>query len=253
MSKVIVVKFGGTSLATAGRVRRAAARLKAHVRAGLTPVAVVSARGHTTDRIVAQLDAVCGKAACGKAACGRERDRALATGETLSAALLAAALQALGVPAVSLDACDGGIAAHGDFGQATPVTLTSDRIARLAERGVIPVVAGFQALRDDGERVTLGRGGSDTTAVFLAAQLGASCHIVTDVDGVYDSDPRTAANAVRYDAMSHDALESLTLGGAVVVHPAAAGIARRHAVPLLIHHFTARPPVTCGTRVGGVA
>ncbi|HEX6694357.1 MAG TPA: hypothetical protein VF035_06680 [Longimicrobiales bacterium] len=248
MSKVIVVKFGGTSLATAVRVRRAAARLKAHMRAGLMPVAVVSARGRTTDRIVAQLDQVCGCKPC-----GRERDRALATGETLSAALLAAALRNAGVEAVSLDACDAGIAAAGDFGNATPVTLTSDRIAQLAERGVVPVVAGFQALRADGERVTLGRGGSDTTAVFLAAQLGGACHIVTDVDGVYDTDPRTVAGAVRYDAMSHDALESLTRGGAVVVHPAAAGIARRHAVPLLIHHFTARPPVTCGTRVGGVA
>jgi len=165
MGRLIVIKFGGTSLGTASRVRRAARRVRAHVRAGDRVIAVVSAAGHTTDRILARLHAVDGEART------REYDRALATGEDLSAALFAAALEAIGVRARSLRGGEAGIVAHGEHGAATLDTLDATPLRTLLAQDVVPVVAGFQAIRADGETVTIGRNGSDATAVFLAGKL----------------------------------------------------------------------------------
>lgn len=177
-------------------------------------------------------------------------DRALATGEELSAGLLGAALRALGVAARSLRADEAGLEAVGPFGGGVLTGLDVERLGRLLDTGVTPVVAGFQAVRRDGETVTLGRGGSDVTAVFLAMMLGAAaCHIVTDVDGVYDTDPRTNPDARRLPELSHAALVQLSGRGAEVVHPMAALYAERFGTPLHVYNFRAPPHSPAGTRV----
>ena len=241
--QTLVIKFGGTSLATPARVRRAARRVAAHHARGRRVVAVVSATGHTTDGILRRLGAL-------GAAAGRESDRALATGEDLSAALLACALLARGVAARSLRGAEAGVAAEGGHGAGRIARVDTVALEALLARGVVPVVSGFQAGRGDGETLTLGRGGSDTSAVALASALGADCHIVTDVAAVCDRDPRLHPDARPLAALDHAALLRLVSAGAEVVHPAAAELAQKHAVPLRIYHHRAPLSGRGGTRVG---
>lgn len=236
---IIVLKFGGTSLGGARRVRRAAERVRLLRNAGHAVVVVVSAAGDTTDRILERVASVAGPDD-GGAALWRERDRALATGEDLSAAVLAAALLTVGVRAVSLRGGEAGIVATGDHGAGSPTLLHGARLRAILASGVVPVIAGFQAEREDGETVTLGRGGSDLSAVFLAGELGAAeCQIVTDVDGVYTADPRLDPSATRYQALSHSGLLALTSAGAVVVHAEAARRAAVSRIALRIFHHRA--------------
>lgn len=247
---VLVVKFGGTSLLTAARVRRAAARVARLVASGRRVVVVVSAMGHTTDRILGTLAAVSGGTRA--EACRREADRALATGEDLSAALLAAALNARGVPSRSLRGGEAGVRTRGAFGSARVARVETRRLRTLLSGGVVPVVSGFQGERPDRETATLGRGGSDTSAVAIAAALGSvPCHIVTDVDAVYERDPRSHPSARRLPVLTHRALVALAREGAKVVHPEAARIARRRGVPLRVLSFASRPEdEQAGTYVG---
>jgi aspartate kinase len=244
---IVVLKFGGTSVATAVRVRRAARRVRAHRRAGQAVAVVVSANGAATDRILARL---AGLAPGGAVEPTREADRALVTGEDLSAALLAYALTRLGVAARSLRGPEAGVRGEGEFGGAHVAHVDPAPLRVLLEAGVVPVISGFQAGRADGEAVTLGRGGSDTSAVAVAAALGAACHIVTDVAAVFDRDPRLDPDAMRLDAMGYDELVRLTESGARVVHPEAARIARAAGVPLRIYHHRAPLFGRGGTRVG---
>ena len=254
---IMVIKFGGTSVATASRIRVAARRVRSLRRRGWRPVVVVSAPGLTTDHLLRRLAAVTRGDPSASRALGREADRALATGEELSAALLAAALLAIGIPAVSLRAAEAGILAAGDHGAGTPVALRADRLRHILAGPSVPIVAGFQGVRPDGETVTLGRGGSDISAVFLAVELAAAeCQIVTDVDGVYTADPRLDPAAERLPALSHQDLVGITARGAVVVHPAAATRASAAGIPLRIFHFRAplrSPGGTVVTRVRGGA
>jgi aspartate kinase len=240
----IVIKFGGTSLGSPARIRRAARRVAAHVRRGRAAVVVVSAMGSATDRIVRLLSAVSG----GRPD-GREADRALATGEDLSAALLAAALAGLGVDARSLRGGEAGIWAQGGFCGGHVEDVDPAPVRRLLAAGTVPVVSGFQGARDDGETVTLGRGGSDTSAVALAAALGVECHIVTDVPAVYDRDPRAHADARRIGEIDPLALVVLAEGGARVVHPTAARLALERGVPLRVYHHRAPLSGRGGTTV----
>jgi aspartate kinase len=234
MGRLIVIKFGGTSLGSAQRMRRAARRVRAHVRAGSQVVVVVSAVGRTTDRILAQLAAVSG----GRDT--REHDRALATGEDLSAALFAAALQAIGVSARSLRGGEAGIVAQGEHGAGSLETLHATPIRALLARDIVPVVAGFQAARADEETVTIGRNGSDATAVFLAGKLNAdACHIVTDVAAICDSDPRANPHARALPQISHGGLRELTEAGSDVVQRAAVVLAEQFGTPLYVYHFRA--------------
>jgi aspartate kinase len=209
-------------------------------------VAVVSAAAGTTDRILDWL-AQLGGGVVGD----READRALATGEELSAALLAAALSSRGVLARSLSGGEAGLRAEGTFGAGELRHLDPVALRFALQAGVLPVVAGFQAaLLDSGETVTLGRGASDLTAVFLAAQLSADeCHIVTDVDGVYADDPRRRA-APRFASLSHARLCELAHGGARVVQTVAADLARERSVRLRIYHYRASVDFPGGTTVG---
>jgi aspartate kinase len=219
----IVLKFGGTSLGTLRRIRRAALRIRHHRRAGRGVVVVASAAGHATARILASLDELGAPGAASAAVVARERDRALATGEDRTSALLAAALGALGVPALSLRGGEAGVYGYGAHGAGELQRVRVERLCTLLAAGVVPVVAGFQAKREDGETLTLGRGASDLTAVAIAAALDADeCHIVTDVDGVYDADPRFVPDARLHNVLTHDALVRIVENGACVVHVGAA-------------------------------
>ena len=234
MGRLIVIKFGGTSLGSATRVRRAALRVRTHVRAGERVVVVVSAFGATTDRILRRLRAV------GAEDRNREYDRALATGEDLAAALMAAALAGVGVHARSLRGAEAGLAARGDFGAGTLTTLNMTALLTLLEDDIVPVVAGFQAVRADSETVTIGRNGSDATAVFLAGHLRAdACHIITDVSAICDSDPRTNPQARPLPHLTHDGLRQLTRSGSEVVQPAAAALAAQFGTRLHVYHYRA--------------
>lgn len=269
--EIVVFKFGGTSLASPRRLRRAAARIRAQAEHGRAVVAVVSAAGHETDRLLTWTQALAkgGRPGAGGElvaadpaapaasadqageAARREVDRILATGEDRSAGLLALALGALGLPARSLRGGEAGLGGKGTFGAGAIELVTTTRLRRLLAEGIVPVIAGFQAERADGETVTLGRGGSDISAVAVAAALGAAaCHIVTDVAAVYDRDPRTDPGARPFTTLTHAELVALTESGAEVVHPRAARLAAEHRLPLLVYGYRA-PWSGGGTLVGG--
>jgi aspartate kinase len=221
----IVLKFGGTSLMDHERVLRAAARAAELAQQGAQVVVVVSAWGHTTDALLQQ--------AAPFPENRRERDALLAAGEQMSAALMAMALQSLGCAAVSLTGIQAGILTDGDHGNAGILALCGDRIGRELAKGNAVVVAGFQGVDAEGDITTLGRGGSDTTAVALAALLGADvCRIYTDVDGVYDKDPRLHPDAVRYDRIGYDAMLALAKSGAQVLHDRCVEWGKRYGVPI---------------------
>ena len=165
----------------------------------------------------------------------REMDAYLATGEQMSAALMAMVLQQMGVEAVSLSGWQAGLFSDDQFTDARVLGLRNDRIRRELEKGRAVVVAGFQAANAEGDITTLGRGGSDTTAVALAAFLGAEkCMIYTDVDGVYDKDPRLYPNAVKFDTIGYDDMLALARQGAQVLHDRCVELGKRYGVRIQV-------------------
>lgn len=226
---LIVVKFGGTSLKDAQCIQKAAMRCIELVREGHEVVVVVSAQGDTTDDMIAKANAV------NEEAPQREMDAYLSTGEQMSAGLMVMTLEALGHRAVSLTGMQAGILTDSTYGNAKVQGLCSDRIVRELEKGKIVVVAGFQGMDAAGNITTLGRGGSDTTAVALAAFLGAGlCRIYTDVDGVYDKDPRKYADAVKYIRIGYEDMLRLARKGAQVLHDRCVELARQYRVPIQV-------------------
>ncbi len=247
MSRLLVLKFGGHALANPARVRVAARRIAAWRKRGVHIVAVVSAPAGFTDRLLAAA------ARSATTASHRELDRLLCTGEDRSAALLALALTTLGVPARSLRGAEAGLIASGDHGAGHVTDVDTAPLRELLDQGIVPIVAGFQAGRPDGEHVTLGRGGSDLTAVVLATALGASeCHLIKDVNGVHTRDPRHAADAKPIASLSHEQLLLLARSGARVVHAGAAAHARSSALALRVYSYRA-PLAAGGTRIGAAA
>ncbi|HET7274106.1 MAG TPA: hypothetical protein VFI91_02940, partial [Longimicrobiaceae bacterium] len=155
-----------------------------------------------------------------------------------------------GVPAISMRGAEAGIVANGPFGRGVVQRVVPERLRDLLDRGVVPVVAGFQAARADGETITLGRGGSDVTAVHLGAAIGAdSVHLVKDVDGIFDCDPHQCADARLLSVMGYDELEGLVLAGAEIVHVDAVRLARDRRVRLRIYGFDSPLRGDCGTIV----
>lgn len=216
---IVVRKYGGTSVADAVRIREVARSVARDCRHRPT-VVVVSAQGGTTDALLRQAADV------GEPGAGRETDQLLATGECASAALLTMALRALGAPAVSLTGGQAGISVTGPAGEGRIAEVATDRIRGLLATGQVVVVAGFQGIGADGDVVTLGRGGSDTTAVALAAALGAGrCEIYTDVDGVYSADPRIVPAARPLREVAVEAMVELAFAGAAVLHSRAVDLA----------------------------
>jgi len=226
---LIVQKFGGTSLADPACIHRAAIRAIEQKLAGHRVVMVVSAQGHTTDGLIENARQVALEPSL------REKDSLLACGEQMSAALMAMKLEELGYAAVSLTGWQAGLLTDGTYGNARISGLNNDRISRELDSGKIVVVTGFQGVDEAGNITTLGRGGSDTTAVALAAFLGADrCMIYTDVDGVYDKDPRKHADAVRYDRIGYEAMLAMARGGAQVLHDRCVELAMQYHVPLVV-------------------
>ena len=238
---VVVQKFGGSSLATPEHIRRVAARICRERAVGRQLVVVVSAMGHTTDDLLQALLTLNPQAPA------REVDMLLATGEQAATALLASALWGMDCPAVSLTGWQAGVSTDGVHRKAQIATVDPARVRRECAAGRVVIVAGFQGLSPDGEITTLGRGGSDTTAVALAAALGATtCEIYSDVDGVYTADPRVVAEARRIPAISYDEMMEMAHLGAQVLHIRAVECALIHGVTIVARStFTDGP----GTRI----
>ena len=239
---LLVQKYGGTSLADAGRIRAAARRASELSRQGNQMVIVVSAQGDTTDEMIRRASQLNRRRAA------REMDAYLAAGEQMSAALMAMAIGAMGCPAVSLTGWQAGIYTDGNHANARILSVDTGRILRELEAGKIAVIAGFQGVAPDGDITTLGRGGSDTTAVALAAWLQADrCQIFTDVDGVYDRDPRLFPDARRFRQIRYDTMLALVENGAQVLHDRSVLMAKEKDIELeVLSAFTGQP----GTIVG---
>ena len=236
---LLVYKFGGSSVADAAGLRCAAGQLAAAAAAGFHIIAVVSAQGKTTDRLLQSTAELTAHPAC------READQLLATGEQASAALMAMTLQERGLPAVSLTGWQAGIHTDGNHAAAEITALHRRRILRELEAGKIVIVAGFQGVDREGDITTLGRGGSDTTAVALAAAFDAcGCRICTDVDGVYDRDPREFPQSRRYERIPYDEMLEMAEGGAKVLHPRSVFLAWKYRVPLKVLRTGAETPCT---------
>ena len=225
----IVQKFGGTSLMDTQRILTAAGRAVRLARQADQVVVVVSAQGHTTDQLVARARELT------KQPSPREMDAYLSAGEQMSAGLMAMAIQSLGCDAVSMTGWQAGLRTDETYGNARVLGLMGRRIEEALEQGKIVVVTGFQGVNDRGDITTLGRGGSDTTAVALAAFLKADlCQIYTDVDGVYDADPRKFPDAVKYERIGYDAMLELARQGAQVLHDRSVELGKQYKVPIQV-------------------
>ncbi|MEV4949572.1 aspartate kinase [Streptomyces sp. NPDC053755] len=237
---VAVKKFGGSSLSTPGRIRQVAEMVARFHDTGRPTVVVVSARGDSTDELLAaalELHA---------APAARETDQLLATGENASAALLAMALHDQGAPAVSLTGPQAGIRVSGNHGAGMIAEIDPARILAHLRRGRVVVVSGFQGEDAEGDVITLGRGGSDTTAVALATALSAaSCEIYTDVKGIYTADPRVVPEARVLSTIDAGVMAEMAFAGAQVMHSRAVELAASHAIDVVVRGtFTTEPGTT---------
>lgn len=236
---IIVQKFGGTSVGSIERIQHVANRVMAEVNNGREVVVVVSAMGKTTDELVRLAKQLTNHPS------KREMDMLLSTGEQVSIALLAMALEAKGQRAVSLTGWQAGIQTEAVHGNARITHIDPARIKAHLQEGKVVIVAGFQGVTAAGEITTLGRGGSDTTAVALAAALEAEkCDIYTDVTGVFTTDPRYVKQARKLQAISYDEMLELANLGAGVLHPRAVEFAKNYQVPLEVRSSMVEEPGT---------
>ena len=224
---LIVQKFGGSSVADAQRVSHVAGIIANTYRQGNQVVVVVSAQGKTTDHLIAQAQEINPNPS------KRELDALMATGELASMALIALALERLGMPAISLSGWQAGIHTDSTHGAARVSRIDTERLRNELDKGNIVIVAGFQGVNKYEDITTLGRGGSDTSAVALAAALNADlCQIYTDVDGVYTADPRIVPNAIKIDEITYDEMLELASLGANVLHNRSVEMAKKYNVNL---------------------
>lgn len=254
---MIVQKYGGTSVGTAARIRRVSRRIAQTVEQGNQVVVVVSAMGHTTDRLIALAESVNPEPPA------RELDMLVANGETITAPLVAMCLEGMGVPAISLSGLQAGVRTSSHHSRARIRDIKPDRILEALAAGKVAVVAGFQGVTENLEVTTLGRGGSDTTAVALAAALNAeSCEIYTDVDGIFTADPRVVKSARKLTHIRYDEMLELAAVGARVMHPRAVEIGELYGVPIHVRSsfrkgvgtmIVAQVPMEERQRVRGIA
>jgi len=229
MNDIIVQKFGGTSVADTDKIKNVAKAVIREKNLGHSVVVVVSAMGHTTDMLLKLAGEISPNPS------SREMDMLLSTGEGVSIALLAMALQAQGCDAVSMNAMQVGIFTEKVHTKARIIDIKTDKITQYLEEGKVVVIAGFQGITDDFEITTLGRGGSDTSAVALAGALNAKrCDIYTDVEGVYTTDPRIVPCASKLKQISYEEMMELAFGGANVLHPRAVETAMTHKTPVRV-------------------
>src|SRR5262245_490004 len=234
---LVVQKFGGSSVATAERIMAAARRALRAKQAGSQVVVVVSARGDTTDELITLAREITEHPPA------REMDMLLSTGEQISIALMAMAIQSLGQPAISFTGAQIGIVTDSFHTKARIKNISTQRMRQALDEGKIVIVAGFQGIDEHYNITTLGRGGSDTTAVALAAVMKhdpgtatnqVGCEIYTDVDGVYTTDPRIVPEARKIDAISYDEMLELASVGAGVMHSRSIEFAKKFDVPLQV-------------------
>jgi len=227
---MIVLKFGGTSVKSLARIKNVASIIAGTAKQD-SVVAVISAMGDTTDYLVKLANQASEKPN------RRELDALLATGEQISAALVAMSLSEIGATAISLTGRQLGITTESIHTTARIVDINTDRILKHLKAGLIVIAAGFQGMTPDGDTTTLGRGGSDTTAVALAAALGAStCDIYTDVSGVYTADPNIVPTARLLNEISYEEMLEMARVGAQVLHPRAVELARKHGIPVRVRN-----------------
>ena len=236
-TNIVVMKFGGSSVADATCMKRVANRIVENRKSGHPVVAVVSARGDTTDNLIEMAKEISDNPP------EREMDMLLSAGERISAALLAMTIHNLGYKSVSMTGRQAGILTDTIHTKAKILDINPKRIQQALTEDNIVLVAGFQGISSDEDITTLGRGGSDTTAVALAAALGAEvCEIYTDVEGVFTTDPRIVSEARKLDTMSNEELLEMAAAGAKVMMTRSVEVARRYDVPLHIRSsFTKNP------------
>ena len=242
---LIVQKYGGSSVADAEKIKNIAQRIAQAKDKGDQVVVVVSAMGDTTDKLIELAGQVSNQPS------DRELDLLLSTGEIVACTLLAMALKALGYEAISLSGAQAGIRTDAVYSRARIQKVDPERVISELDKGNIVIVAGFQGITDEMDITTLGRGGSDTTAVALAASLGAeACQIYTDVEGVYTADPHLVSEAQRLPEIGYDEMLELATYGAKVVHPRAVELGELFNIPILVaSSFTNNP----GTLIHGGA
>jgi aspartate kinase len=242
---LIVQKYGGSSVADARKIKSVARRISATRDKGDQVVVVVSAMGDSTDELIKLAYQVTQQPS------EREVDVLLSTGEIVSSTLLAMALKDMGYEAISLSGAQAGIRTDAAYSRARILKIESKRVVKELEAGNIVIVAGFQGITEEMDITTLGRGGSDTTAVALAASLGAVvCQIYTDVEGVYTADPRIVTEALKLTEIGYDEMLELASYGAGVVHPRAVELGELFNIPILVaSSFTQNP----GTLIHGGA
>lgn len=236
---LIVQKFGGSSVADSTRVKNVARRIAETYKAGNTVVVVLSAQGDTTDELIEKALEIYEKPP------KRELDMLLATGEQQSVALMSIALSSMGLPAVSLNAQQVGVITSSKHGAAHIRRIETERIESELDKNNIVIVTGFQGTNRYGDLTTLGRGGSDTSAVAIAAALSADlCEIYTDVDGIYTADPRIVKNARKLDIISSDEMLELASLGAKVLHNRSVELAKKYHVNLVVRSSLTDAPGT---------
>ena len=242
---LIVQKFGGTSVADADRIRNVARIITETYRRGHNVLAVLSAQGDTTDDLIAKA------AQINPHASKREMDMLLSTGEQISCSLCAMAIEAMGYPAVSLTGWQAGFRTNSVYSDARIKRIDTERVLAELDKKAIVIVTGFQGINKYDDITTLGRGGSDTSAVALAAVLHADlCQIYTDVDGVFTADPRSVEGAAQLDEITYDEMLELATLGAQVLHNRSVEMAKRYGVKLeVLSSFSGKP----GTKVKEVA
>jgi len=232
---LIVKKFGGTSVANRERILHVAKRCKKEYEKGNDVVVVLSAMGDVTDRLIDKAKEI------NETPSEREMDMLFTIGEQMSVALMAMALEGLGVPAVSLNAFQAKIHTTSVHGDAKITHIETERIREELAQKKIVIVTGFQGIDENDDYTTLGRGGSDTTAVALAAALQAdACEIYTDVDGVYTADPRKVPTARKLDEISYDDMLHMALNGAQVLHSRCVEMAKKFEIPLVVRSSMTR-------------
>jgi aspartate kinase len=226
--EVIVQKYGGSSVGTTEKIKKVAQTVVKRKKDGKSMVVVVSAMGDTTDDLITMAKEI------SKEPDKREMDALLSTGEMISSSLLAMAIKELGVDAVSFTAYQLNILTNGQHGKALIKDLDADKIFKALEEDKIVIVAGFQGINDQGNITTLGRGGSDTTAVALAYKLNGICEIYTDVDGVYSSDPRKLKNAKKLTEIHYEEMLELASLGAQIMHSRSIELGQKYKIPIYV-------------------
>ncbi|MEX2245333.1 MAG: aspartate kinase [Dehalococcoidia bacterium] len=235
---LVVQKYGGSSVANAERIKNVAGRIKRRVAQGDRVVAVVSAMGDTTDELIALAQQITDHPE------PRELDVLVSTGETQSSALLVMALHAIGVDAISLSGGQAGMRTDSVHGKARILAIEPKRVRKEVEHGRVVIVAGFQGHTEDLDVATIGRGGSDTTAVAFAAALEAVCEIYTDVAGVYTADPRVVPEARKLRDVTYEEMLELASKGAKVMAPRAVELGSVYDIPILVASSFSEEPGT---------